>query len=128
MPVHSNPSTSGHDGPVFETTEIISSEPTRTAKAPTDALRLAVAVISLLAVVIIGALFDEAIVDFVADLTLGIEALPTWLITGLVLFGQILGVIVMAGRVYVGAHNPLDVTAGLGVGLLVGSVLDLLLR
>ena len=41
---------------------------------------------------------------------------------------HLLVVMVMFGRVYVGAHNPLDVTAGLGVGLLVGSVLDLLLR
>jgi undecaprenyl-diphosphatase len=30
---------------------------------------------------------------------------------------------VMLGRVYVGAHNPLDVTAGLGAGLLLGGVL-----
>jgi undecaprenyl-diphosphatase len=28
----------------------------------------------------------------------------------------------MVGRVYVGAHNPLDVTAGLGTGLLIGGV------
>ena len=40
----------------------------------------------------------------------------------------LLVVLVMVGRVYVGAHNPLDVTAGLGTGLLVGSLLDLLLR
>ena len=31
--------------------------------------------------------------------------------------------LVMLGRVYVGAHNPLDVTAGLGAGLVVGGVL-----
>jgi undecaprenyl-diphosphatase len=30
---------------------------------------------------------------------------------------------VMVGRVYVGAHNPLDVTAGLGAGLVLGGVL-----
>jgi undecaprenyl-diphosphatase len=36
--------------------------------------------------------------------------------------------VVMLGRVYVGAHNPLDVTAGLGTGLLVGALLDLFLR
>jgi undecaprenyl-diphosphatase len=41
---------------------------------------------------------------------------------------HLLVVLVMIGRMYVGAHNPLDVTAGLGVGLLVGGVLDLLLR
>jgi membrane-associated phospholipid phosphatase len=28
-------------------------------------------------------------------------------------------------RVYVGAHNPLDVTAGFGIGVTVGSLLDL---
>jgi undecaprenyl-diphosphatase len=31
--------------------------------------------------------------------------------------------LVTVARVYVGAHNPLDVTAGLGTGLLVGGVL-----
>jgi undecaprenyl-diphosphatase len=31
--------------------------------------------------------------------------------------------LVMIGRVYVGAHNPLDVTAGLGAGLLLGGLL-----
>ena len=35
--------------------------------------------------------------------------------------------LVMLGRVYVGAHNPLDVTSGFGAGLLVGAVIDLVL-
>ena len=35
----------------------------------------------------------------------------------------LLTILVMVGRVYVGAHNPLDVTAGLGAGLLLGGVL-----
>jgi membrane-associated phospholipid phosphatase len=39
----------------------------------------------------------------------------------------VLTLLVMVGRVYVGAHNPLDVTAGLGTGLLVGGLLDVLL-
>ena len=34
----------------------------------------------------------------------------------------LLTTLVMLGRVYVGAHNPLDVTAGLGAGLLLGGV------
>jgi membrane-associated phospholipid phosphatase len=34
----------------------------------------------------------------------------------------VLTVGVMVGRVYVGAHNPMDVTAGLGAGLIVGGV------
>ncbi|HEY2812638.1 MAG TPA: phosphatase PAP2 family protein [Acidimicrobiales bacterium] len=40
----------------------------------------------------------------------------------------VLTALVMVGRVYVGAHNPLDVTAGLGAGMIVGGVLDMLLR
>jgi undecaprenyl-diphosphatase len=39
----------------------------------------------------------------------------------------VLTLLVMVGRVYVGAHNPLDVTAGLGAGLLVGALIDLVL-
>jgi membrane-associated phospholipid phosphatase len=35
----------------------------------------------------------------------------------------VLTLLVMVGRVFVGAHNPLDVTAGLGAGLLVGGAL-----
>lgn len=34
---------------------------------------------------------------------------------------------VMVGRVYVGAHNPLDVTAGLGAGLVAGALVALAL-
>ena len=46
----------------------------------------------------------------------GWELLPALLTAG-----------VMVGRVYVGAHNPLDVTSGAGAGLLVGGLLTALL-
>ena len=35
----------------------------------------------------------------------------------------LLTALVMVGRVYVGAHNPLDVTAGLGAGVVLGGIL-----
>jgi undecaprenyl-diphosphatase len=38
-----------------------------------------------------------------------------------------LPLVVGLGRVYVGAHNPLDVTAGLGAGLLVGGLVAVVL-
>jgi membrane-associated phospholipid phosphatase len=34
----------------------------------------------------------------------------------------VLTLLVMLGRVFVGAHNPLDVTGGLGAGLLLGGI------
>ena len=34
----------------------------------------------------------------------------------------VLTLLVMIGHVYVGAHNPLDVVAGLGAGLVLGGV------
>ena len=40
----------------------------------------------------------------------------------------ILTVLVMVGRVYVGAHNPLDVTAGLGAGLVLGGAIATLVN
>lgn len=43
-------------------------------------------------------------------------------------FPYLLVVTVMVARVYVGAHNPLDVTAGLGAGLLAGGLVDLILH
>ena len=40
----------------------------------------------------------------------------------------VLVLLVASGRVYVGAHNPLVVVAGLGAGMLIGGLLDVLLR
>ena len=40
----------------------------------------------------------------------------------------ILMLLVMFGRVYVGAHNPLDVTAGLGAGLVLGGAIATLVN
>jgi undecaprenyl-diphosphatase len=40
----------------------------------------------------------------------------------------ILTALVMAGRVYVGAHNPLDVIAGLGAGLVLGGAVATLVN
>jgi membrane-associated phospholipid phosphatase len=39
---------------------------------------------------------------------------------GLVWIPWVLAVLVAVGRVYVGAHNPLDVTSGFGAGMLIG--------
>lgn len=56
-----------------------------------------------------------------AVLWTGLPAAVTWVPLALAL-------LVGLGRVYVGAHNPLDVTAGLGAGMAVGGLIDVLLR
>lgn len=53
-------------------------------RSPTDVLRLVVAVIVLIALIVVGAFFDDAIVGFAADLFRGFESLPDW-------FGALLG-------------------------------------
>ncbi len=53
---------------------------------------------------------------------IGTVVAPT--LPGVVIGGPfLLTALVMLGRVYVGAHNPLDVTAGFGAGLLLGGVI-----
>jgi membrane-associated phospholipid phosphatase len=48
--------------------------------------------------------------------------------TGWELVPYLLTLLVMVGRVYVGAHNPLDVTAGLGAGVVLGGLVASLIR
>jgi membrane-associated phospholipid phosphatase len=56
-----------------------------------------------------------------AVISTGLPAAWAWL-------PWVLALTVAFARVYVGAHNPLDVTAGLGAGMLIGGLLDVLLR
>ncbi len=52
---------------------------------------------------------------------IAVDTWPTWSWAPALLIAA-----VAAGRVYVGAHNPLDVTCGLGIGLVAGGVLSAL--
>ncbi len=64
--------------------------------------------------IVLVAAITAVIADDLAVTWLGIPALLT--------------LAVMVGRVFVGAHNPLDVTAGLGAGLLAGGLIGLVLN
>jgi membrane-associated phospholipid phosphatase len=67
----------------------------------------------------VGASFPSGHVILVA--AIGCVVAPT-LPTAWVWAPFLVTAVVMVGRVHVGAHNPLDVTAGLGAGLLLGGV------
>jgi glycosyltransferase 2 family protein len=78
-------------------TEIIADRPDRVSRAPSDFLRLIVAACTLLVVVVLGWLFDEAISGFVADVLRGLETLPSWIVTSLVALSQVLALVIIVG-------------------------------
>jgi undecaprenyl-diphosphatase len=63
------------------------------ARAPSDVLRAVVAVAALLVTVVVGWLFDDALVGFAADLLRGLDALPVWFVTLVVAAGQALALV-----------------------------------
>ncbi len=109
--------------------ETTASEPSRVTWAATDVLRFVVAAASLLIAVLIGAFFDDAIVGFVGDLAAGLARLPSWLVTSVVVFGQILAVLVIVGGAAAAiAHRRWFLIAVVAVAAAVAALLTLLLR
>ncbi len=76
--------------------EITASDAGRVTQAPSDVLRMAVAVVTLLVVTLMGVLFGDTMVDFVADLLRGLDRLPTWFLSVLAIGAQIVGVVLFA--------------------------------
>jgi undecaprenyl-diphosphatase len=76
--------------------EIVAEDPGRVARAPSDMLRLAVGVVSLLVVVLVGALFGSDVVAFSGDLLRGLDQLPEWFVTGWAVLAQLAGALVLA--------------------------------
>lgn len=68
-------------------------------RSPSDVLRLVVATVALLALVVLGSLFDEAIVGAVADLLSGLASLPGWMVPSLAVIGQVLGLALLVAAV-----------------------------
>ena len=58
-------------------------------RSPADALRLIVASIVLVAIVAFELLIGDAAVDFVEELFDGLDALPRWLLEGIVVAARI---------------------------------------
>jgi undecaprenyl-diphosphatase len=73
----------------------------RVTWAPTDVLRLAVAAIALLVTVVLGLLFHDGISEFLADLLRGLDRLPEWFVTGLVIVAEVLALVLVGGGLVV---------------------------
>lgn len=69
--------------------------------APSDVLRVIVAAVVLLVTVILGILFHDGITQFLADLLRGLDVLPEWLVTALVLVAELLAVVLIGGGLVV---------------------------
>jgi undecaprenyl-diphosphatase len=79
--------------------EIIASDAGRVTQAPSDVLRMAVAVVTLLVVTLMGVLFGETMVEFVADLLRGLDRLPSGLLTVIAALAQVVGVVLFVAGV-----------------------------
>jgi undecaprenyl-diphosphatase len=66
-------------------------------RSPADVLRLGVAAVALLVVVLVEWLFGDTLVTFFAELLAGLEALPTRIVSVVVLGTRILAVVVLGG-------------------------------
>jgi glycosyltransferase 2 family protein len=105
----------------------------RVTRAPSDVLRLLVAVTALAATTLVAMLFGEEVADFLADLSQGLSALPEWLVTGTVAVQQVLALVLIGGglvaalvqRRWVLVVSALVAVAGaLALLVLLGPVID----
>lgn len=81
---------------VVDGVEIVASSEERVTQAPSDVLRLAVALVALIVVALLGALFGETMVDFVADLLRGLDQVPSWFLTALAVGAQIVALVLFS--------------------------------
>jgi tRNA A-37 threonylcarbamoyl transferase component Bud32 len=71
--------------------------PAPRVRSPADILRLVVAAVVLLLVSLVEWLFGETIVTFVSELLAGLEAIPDWILTVIVVGTRVLTIAVLVG-------------------------------
>ena len=101
----------------------------RVTWAPSDVLRLVVAAIALVTVVVLGLLFHGGITEFLSDLLRGLNALPEWLVTTLVLIAELLGLVLIGGGFVVALwRREWRYLASIVLAIVVGVALFVLLQ
>jgi undecaprenyl-diphosphatase len=71
------------------------------ARSPADVLRLVVAGILLVALLAVQALFGDTLVSFATDLFSGLQAVPAWIGTTIVVASRILAIVILGGGLVV---------------------------
>ena len=66
-------------------------------RSPADFLRLAVTAVALVVILLLEWLFGDTLVAFASDLLRGLDALPSWLLTSIVVGTRALTVVVLVG-------------------------------
>lgn len=66
-------------------------------RSPADILRVVVAAVALVMLLLVEWLFGNALVTFVSDLMRGLDALPNWLLTAIVVGTRALTIVVLIG-------------------------------
>jgi len=87
---------------------VIAEDPTMATRAPSDVLRLVIAVLVLLVVTLLGVFFGDGIVAFTSDLLRGLDQIPSWLMSTIAVLAQVACVvlIVLAITVAARARSP----------------------
>lgn len=85
-------------------------------RSPADFLRLAVAAVALVGILLLEWLFGDTLVAFASDLLRGLDALPSWLLTTIVVGTRVLTVVVLVGGlVWTAIRQPASIlTIALG--------------
>ena len=73
----------------------------RRVRSPADFLRLIVAAVAAVIVFLVAWLFGDTVVVFASDFLAGIDAVPDWLLTGVIAGARLLTFVVLVGGLLV---------------------------
>ncbi len=97
-------------------------------RSPADILRLVVAAVVLVVLLLVEWLFGNALVVFASDLLNGLEALPDWLLTTIVVGTRILTIVVLVGGLaWTAIRQRWDATSTMALGAAIAAVVVALL-
>jgi hypothetical protein len=87
-------------------------------RSPADVLRLVVAAAVLLVVTLVSRLFGDSVSAFVADVLVGLQHLPAWLVSAIVVLGVVLGLgLIVVGGVLAVLQRRWRLLAGIGTAV-----------